>query len=86
MQFVFRQEMKNLVTIILLLLGCISCFEHRNVEEECGLPMKKLNEICHFCENFGRKDLAMQNRSFRIKMSCITVVSNHCCCKLTQFF
>ena len=80
------QIMKNILPCVLFVLGCISCFQYRNVEEECGLLMNKLDEICYFCEKFGQKNLAMQNRSFWIKMSCITLVSNHCCCKLHQFF
>ena len=67
----------------------VSAFVPMNVinnNEKCGLGLQQTRKICSACSVIGQLSIANQNRQMRLKLACLSLISNQCCSETTNRF
>ena len=71
------------------LIVAVSAFVPMNVinnHEKCGLGLNQTRKICAACSVIGQLSMANQNRQMRLKLACLSLISNQCCSETTNRF
>ena len=71
------------------LIVSVSAFAPVNVinnHEKCGLGLNQTRKICAACSVIGQLSMANQNRQMRLKLACLSLISNQCCSETTNRF
>ena len=79
--------MKQPIFIFIVLLATLSNALVPNVienEEKCGLGIQNTRKFCTSCTSIGQMSAASQNRHMRMKIACLSLITNQCC-SLKQF-
>ena len=70
-------------------IATVSAFVPMNVinnHEKCGLGLNQTRKICAACSVIGQLSMANQNRQMRLKLACLSLISNQCCSETTNRF
>ena len=76
-------------SILAALTVAVSAFVPMNVinnNEKCGLGLQQTRKICSACSVIGQLSIANQNRQMRLKVACLSLISNQCCSETTNRF
>ena len=76
-------------SILAGLIVAVSAFVPMNVinnHEKCGLGLTQTRKICSACSVIGQLSMANQNRQMRLKLACLSLISNQCCSETTNRF
>ena len=55
-------------------------------EMECGLDIKNTRKFCIACTAISQMSSANQNRHMRMKVACLSLITNQCCSQTSNRF
>ena len=81
--------MKQSIIIFMVLLATLTNALVPNVienEEKCGLGLQNTRKFCMACTTIGQMSATSQNRHMRIKIACLSLITNQCCSQTSNRF
>ena len=81
--------MKHLLLILIVILATLTNAFIPNViknEESCGLGIKNTRKFCIACIAIGQMSAASQNCHMRMKIACLSLITNQCCSQTSNRF
>ena len=55
-------------------------------EKTCGLGIQNTRKFCMGCTAIGQMSSASQNRHMRMKIACLSLITNQCCTQTSNRF
>ena len=78
----------SIMILMAFLANLTNAFISNVIENEkmCGLGIENTMKFCAACTSIGQMSAASQNRHMRMKIACLSLITNQCCHQTSNRF